>query len=211
MLGRSPRIAELSAPPQRRGPRGRAWAFAIFVLVWLLPMAAWALEYRFLAPGKGADLPLSPLVLSVAAREFIAGLPEIKVGIPTPAPRPYESNSADGEVSGISAEMLAALAQTFGLHIKPVVLPDWSSTLRAARERQIDLVMTLGVTAERLDYLAFTVGAMPLPGAVFARQGTSTDLSRARFVLERNFLAVDHGTRTSRTIGVLPITSSIVG
>ena len=93
----------------------------------------------------------------------------------------------------------------------PVVLPDWSSTLRAARERQIDLVMTLGVTAERLDYLAFTVGAMPLPGAVFARQGTSTDLSRARFVLERNFLAVDHGTRTSRTIGVLPITSSIVG
>ena len=209
MLGRSPRIAELSAPPQRRGPHGRAWAFAIFVLVWLLPMAAWALEYRFLAPTKGADLPLSPLVLSVAEREFMAGLPEIKVGIPTPAPRPYESISADGEVSGISAEMLAALAQTFGLHIKPVVLPDWSSTLRAARERQIDLVMTLGVTAERLDYLAFTVGAMPLPGAVFARHGTSSDLSRARFVLERNFLAVDHVRRQYPDASILEVETTL--
>lgn len=179
------------------------------MLAWLLHPAAWALEYRFLVPTMGASVALSPQLLTADERQFIAGLPEIKVGIPTPAPRPYESVSADGEVSGISAEMLSALAQTFGLRIRPVILPDWTSTLLAVREHRVDMVMTLGVTAQRLDYLAFTVGAMPLPGAVFARPGTATDLSRQRFVLERNFLAVDHVRRQYPEASILEVETTL--
>lgn len=84
--------------------------------------------------------------------------------------------------------MLLALAQTFGLRLKPVVLPDWTSTLQAARERRVDIVMTLGVTAERMEYLAFTLGATPLPGALFARTGERVDPAHATFALERDYM-----------------------
>ena len=51
--------------------------------------------------------------------------------------------------------------------------------------------MTLGVTSERMDYLAFTLGATPLPGALFARVGQQVDPARARFAIERSYLVND--------------------
>jgi ABC-type amino acid transport substrate-binding protein len=68
-----------------------------------------------------------------------------------------------------------------------------SATIRiaeecAAIEREVDVIMTIGVTAERMEYLAFTLGATPVPGAMFTRTGAKVDLARARIALERDFV-----------------------
>jgi signal transduction histidine kinase len=92
---------------------------------------------------------LTRQVLSDEARRFIAALPEIRGGVPLPPPRPYEDITAGGDVTGIHPEMPGHLAGTFGLLLRPVVPPDRPSTLLAARERRVDLVMTLGLTPQQ--------------------------------------------------------------
>ena len=139
---------------------------------------------------------LSPQVLSAEERAFIAALPVVRVAVPLPPAQPYEVLGPDGEVSGIHPEMLMALGQAFGLRLQPLLMPSWSAALQAAKNREVDLVMTVGVTAERLQYLEFTLGATPLPGALFARSGMSGEaLAQSRIALERNYLANDHVKR----------------
>ena len=154
-------------------------------------MAAPAQNYRFAEPAGRATIPTGTNVLSAEERTFIAALPEVRVAVPLPASRPYEVIGDDGLISGIHPEMLMALTHSFGIRIKPVVMPDWTSALAAVRTHEVDLVMTVGVTAERMDYLAFTLGATPLAGAVFARSGAKIDMEHARFAIERNYMAND--------------------
>jgi two-component system sensor histidine kinase EvgS len=154
------------------------------------PATRAAPDYRF-RQSTGAALAISAQTLTAEERVFLAALPEVRVAVPLPPSRPYETIAADGEIGGIHPETLVALARTFGLKLRPVVMPDWSSTLQAVRERRVDVVMTLGVTAARMEFLAFTLGATPLPGALFARRGENIDPARARFALERNYMAND--------------------
>lgn len=169
------------------------------LLLGLLPAAAAqappAATLHFAAPALGAPLALGGDVLSPQERAFVAGLPEIRVGLPLPAVRPYEVIGDDGAVTGIHAEMLGYVARALGLRLRPVLLPDFVSLLQAAERREIDLVMTLGFTPDRARYLAYTLGVTPLPGALFARTSTpaqpasETDIERARFAVERGFQA----------------------
>lgn len=151
---------------------------------------------HFRVPPLAASLSLGTDVLTAQERAFVAALPEIRVAIPMPAARPYEVVDGSGEVSGIHPDMLGYLARAFGLRVRPVLLPGWSAALQALERREADLIMSIGFTTERARYLEFTLGVTPLPGAVFTRRGrqgtvalTENDLTRARFVLERDFLA----------------------
>lgn len=121
------------------------------LVLMLAAVVGWAAEpdYRFRTTANGSLPVIDARVLGDEERAFVAALPEVRVGIPLPPPGPYEVIAADGEISGIHPDMLVALARTFGLRLRPVVLPNWSSTLQAVRLREIDMVMTLGVTASR--------------------------------------------------------------
>jgi two-component system sensor histidine kinase EvgS len=68
--------------------------------------------------------------------------------------------------------------------------------------------MTLGVTAGRMDYLAFTLGATPLPGALFGRSGGAVDPARARFALERNYMAGEFVRRQFPQATILTVNST---
>lgn len=177
--------------------------------VWLLSATIALADdgYRFRAQ-RPAAVPAAPAtaaaVLTPEERAFVAGLGTVRVAIPQPPAAPYEVIEGN-EVSGIHADMLAAIAGTFGLRLRPVVLPTWSAALEALKNHEADVLMTIGVTAERLKFLDFTLGATPLPGALFARPGTDTaDLSRLRFALERNYLA---NTFVGREFPQAPVTT----
>jgi len=135
---------------------------------------------------------LSSHLLTPKEQAYVASLPIVRVAVPDPPAEPYEFIGADGVISGIHPEMLVTLGRAFGIRMQPVVLHGWPAVLQAARQHEVDLVMTVGVTAERQEYLAFTLGATPWPGALFTRRGsTPVDLGRARFALEREYLAND--------------------
>jgi two-component system, NarL family, sensor histidine kinase EvgS len=146
-----------------------------------------ATDYRFKAYQSNPVVSLGPSVLSDAERLFIAGLPEMRVALVEGGTPPYETVSADGEVAGYQAEVLGYLATTLGLRIKPVILPNWPAVLRAVREGQADMVLTLSVTPERLRYLEFTLGTVPVPTALFARPGNTADPGRSRIAIEREY------------------------
>lgn len=184
---------------------GRAWCRRRAVALLLAGLAlagtggvrAEPVSPRFRPPAPHTVPELGAQVLSAEERAYLDKLPEIRVAVPRPPARPYETLSADGEVGGIHPDMLVYLGRAFGLRLRPVLMPDWSSTLAAAKKREVDLLMTLGATPERAEYLAFTLGATPLPGALFGRQaglgsaGDSPAPATATFALERAYMAND--------------------
>jgi two-component system, NarL family, sensor histidine kinase EvgS len=185
-------VAQLVAQPVMS--LALCWGLALGVLV----PGAWAadaakLQYRFKQPSAAETTPMADQVLTAEERAFLNQLPEIRVGLFLPPTRPYDDISADGEITGIHAEMLVALASTFGIKLKPVVLPNWPTLLQAARDQKVDLVMTLAVTRERMQFLAFTLGVTPLPGALVTRTGAGTqvDPSQTTFALERDYMVND--------------------
>jgi two-component system, NarL family, sensor histidine kinase EvgS len=189
----------------------KALVCALGVATGLLAVTATAAatDYRFATTTGVPTTAFSVDALSAEERAFIAALPEIRVGLPTPPTEPYESIGPDGEVTGIHAQMLVALARTFGLRLKPVVLPSWSLTLQAAKERKIDMILTLSVTAERMEYLAFTLGATPLPGALTARLGARVDPERAIYALERDYMVNDWVRRQYPQASILSVDSTL--
>ncbi len=167
-----------------------ALLLAMFGCFWpSIPTARAATEYRFKAYPSSPALSLGTAVLSDAERRYLAELPQIRVALVKGGAPPYETVSAEGEVGGYQAEVLGYLASTLGLRITPVMLPDWPAVLRAVREGQADMVLTLSVTPERLRYLEFTLGTVPVPTALFARPGNTTDPSRSRIAIEREYYA----------------------
>lgn len=172
----------------RTGAYLLACAAIVFVLL-ISTTPAHAVEHHFRAsPPNAASLTL-PL-LSDDDRAFLAALPEVRVAIPLPPASPYERIDQDGLVTGIHPEMLVALSRAFGFRVRPVIYESWSAVLAAARARDVDMVMTLGVTADRLEYLEFTLGTTPLTGTLFTRSGASpTPIETATFVLEKDYMA----------------------
>jgi two-component system, NarL family, sensor histidine kinase EvgS len=154
------------------------------------------LHFRAAATAQAAGtLPAN--LLSAPERSFLAQLPEVRVAVSMPPMRPYEQVSTDGAVSGIHPELLLALGRSLGLRLRPVLLPSWTAALEAAQRREVDLLMSLSVTNERLQFLEFTLGATPAQGALFGQPGTmrNVPLERARFALQRDYLSIDHVRR----------------
>jgi two-component system sensor histidine kinase EvgS len=152
-------------------------------------------KYHFHALPPDAAVSLAPGLITEQERAYLAALPDVRVAVPLPPPQPYAVVGADGSISGIQPELLAHLAQALGLRLRPVVYPDWPSALEAAKRREVDMLMTLGVSRERMEYLEFTLGATPVPAALFALPGANgappTPPERARFVIERDYLPND--------------------
>ena len=166
----------------------------------------------FRLPRLAAQLGLGPEVLSPQEQAFIAALPEVRVAIPIPAVRPFEVLGADGEVSGIHPEMLGYLANAFRLRVRPVLFPSFGAALEGLRLRQADMMLTLGYSPARGSFAEFTLGVTPLAGALFTRgAGHSSatrpdgDLQRARFAVERDFVANDYLRRQYPEASILTV------
>jgi len=162
-------------------------AWGVLGLWWLLAGGLHA-EPHFRLPAQPLTVPMGGDVLNEADRAFLAGLPEVRVALQRVGAPPYEVVGADDEVSGLQADMLVYLARSLGLRLRPVIYGDWSSVLRAVREHQADMVLTLGVTSDRLQYLAFTLGTVQVPVAAFGRLGQAPmPLAHAKIALEAEY------------------------
>jgi two-component system, NarL family, sensor histidine kinase EvgS len=169
-------------------------------------------DYRFKTFGGNAPVALAEGFLTAQERAFLAQLPEIRVAMQVVGAPPYETVSESGEIAGFQAEVLGHLAKTFGLRIKPVVFPDWPSVLQAVKSGQADMVLTLAVSTERMKFLEFTLGTVPVPAGVFARQRDSAKLpplDQARIALEREYYSNDLVRRLYPKAKVLPTLTTV--
>jgi two-component system, NarL family, sensor histidine kinase EvgS len=167
--------------------------------------------YQWRPSGQTASLGVSSDLLTDAERAYLRALPEIRVAVTRDSLPPYESVAANGDISGYQVDMLLSLARVFQLKLRPVVYPDWPSTLGALRERQADMVLGLAVTAERMNYVAFTLGTVPVPMAVFARSNNRRDvpLTQGTYALERDYAVNDVVQRRFPEARIKSVESSI--
>ncbi len=167
----------------------RVWLVRLWVLVALctaLPVRA-APEFRFRQPAHSSPLLLGPAILSDEDRQFIASLPEVRVALQQVGAPPYETVAADGEITGFQAELLGHLARALGLRLRPMVYPAWPQVLGAVRDGQADMVLTLAITPDRLQYLNFTLGTVQVPTGLMAVRGQRLAPNGARFAIEREY------------------------
>ena len=156
--------------------------------------------YHFRQPPKAGLIVPAVDLLTLRERAFIADLPVIRVGLNLPDNRPYEVITADGEISGIQIEILTHLAQSMGLRLQPVVLRSFPELLTALRERRVDLMATAGFVASREDFMTYTLGTAPNPGAIIGRQAdgrfaAEPTLNGRRVAIERDYVTQYYGRR----------------
>lgn len=171
--------------------------------------------YRFRqAPGLTRVQPDRGL-LSAEETAFVAGLPELRVGLNLPDNRPYEVINEHGEVSGIQIEILTHVAQALGLKLVPVVLPSFPEALAALRDRRVDVMATLGYEPSREAYLRYTLGTAPNPGAIIGRAAdprfaSEPTLNGHRVAIERDYVTQYYARRLYPELLVIdqPDTSS---
>jgi two-component system sensor histidine kinase EvgS len=188
----------------------RALRVVLFLGLALGSLLAAAAEFRFRLPEGPPPVALSAAVLSDEERAWLAGLPEIRVALQRVGAPPYERVGADGEITGLQADILVTMARTFGLRLVPQVHADWPGVLRAVREREADMVLTLSVTPERLQYLAFTLGTVSVPAAVMGRSGEQpVPPEAARIALEREYYSNELVRRRYPAATVLPVDSTL--
>lgn len=182
--------------------QGRHWIASVGALAFVsvLALAASAQTaptapaYHFKPASGHAPMLVGNEVLTPEERHFLQKLPVVRVGMALPPFQPYEVVAPDGEVSGIHVGMIRQLALAFGFQVRPVVYPRFADVLDAAKRREVDLLMSVGVTAARAEYLEFTLGATPMVSALFSRApgGRPTpEPEAARFAIERTNIAND--------------------
>ncbi len=181
------------------------WTLWLCACLWIgLPAcsvkAAEAPAYRFRLPPGGTPVVPGRDLLDPAERAFIAGLPELRVGLNLPDNRPYEVINEHGEISGIQIEILTHVAQALGLKLRPVVLPTFPKALAALRERQVDLMATVGYEPSREAYMTYTLGTAPNPGAIIGRAadprfGEQPTLNGLRVAIEEGYVTQYYARR----------------
>lgn len=92
---------------------------------------------------------------------------------PDPAFAPFEFIGPNGEVGGITPDLLNLIAQRLGTEIKPVRYKTWSEVLAGMRRGEADLLGTLTRTSEREEFLDFTRPYLEVPLVLFVNKTTT--------------------------------------
>ena len=192
---RGPRHAAAARAAWR--PAWALWALVaatLLMALWLPPPARAAEPaYHFrMAPKPGLVVPSNDL-LDAQEKAFIASMPEVRVGLNVPDNRPYEVIAANGEISGIQIEILTRLAQSMGIRLRPVVLPSFSAALAALRDREVDVMSTVGYEPAREAFMVYTLGTAPNPGALIGREADNRlaeepSLNGRRVAIEQGYV-----------------------
>ncbi len=152
----------------------------------LLLLAVLALPVAQAQPAPGL-LPLSPL-----QREYLVAHPTIVVGQYDSGWPPFES-LRDGKQVGLGPDYLSHLARQLGVKVEARRYPDWTSVLDAACRGEIDVVMNVGLSADRTRCMVYTAAYSEAPLALVGRPddlraSDMPDLDGRRVVIEQDFL-----------------------
>lgn len=127
---------------------------------------------------RGAEVPLARLVGAWVAWAWLA-LPAAQAAWPGPATParmapeqdygPFVFQRADGEIDGLSVEMLHLVTRVSGVRVTVLPARPLAEQLAAVRRGEADLVTSLRPTPERGAYLLFTRPYVTVPTVLALR------------------------------------------
>jgi len=142
-------------------------AHAVKIVAGLLLVLAWAGGTAALAARRAAPSPaqaeattsraeaMASFELSSRERKWLSKHPIITVGSTTAGWPPYEIQSK-GRLDGLSYDYLKAIATRLGIGLRPRIYADWPTLLEAACRGEVDVLMSVSITAQRTRCLAYT-------------------------------------------------------
>jgi len=201
----SDQLRPVRPPARTRGPLARAarnqCRLACCVLLLVLP-------------GLGRAQP-TPDPLTAGERAWVRAHGPLRFA-PDPAFPPFEFFDAAGRLSGVTPDILAALARNLGLEIKPVRFGTWTDVLEGMRRGEADLLGTLTRTPEREQFLAFTQPYLSVPVVLFVNQAAPhtrgfAELAGHRVGVVRNYGAHAWLSAQHPEVTIVPVVTTREG
>lgn len=107
--------------------------------------------------------------LTADERNFIATLGRVRVAVEATGWPPFESFDGKGDFRGIAADYLKLVGRELGINFRIVRDLAWDDILRAARDREIDLLPSAASTPDRREYALFTLPYVRSPMVIVTR------------------------------------------
>jgi two-component system sensor histidine kinase/response regulator len=149
-----------------------------------------------LAPGARAVHLVAPheerpLQLTAAEKAWVEAHPVVRVGN-DPAWMPIDFDDERGMPSGVAADILHLLGARLGLRFEPVPGQTWAEAYEAGLRGEVDLLLAVGLNAERARNFAFTQPYITFRSVVVVRDDVPfvpdmTALLGRRFALVRDY------------------------
>lgn len=117
----------------------------------------------------------APVPFSVAEQAWLRQHPVLLVGSVRGGWPPYEIDR-NGSLSGLSLDYLQSLIQRLGVTYRIRRYPDWPALMEAACAGEVDLVMSVSITAGRTRCLSFTQPYQSVRPALVGRRGDAERL-----------------------------------
>jgi ABC-type amino acid transport substrate-binding protein/serine phosphatase RsbU (regulator of sigma subunit) len=109
------------------------------------------------------------VTLTLEERSWLAAHSNIRVGDDFAWP-PFTFKSADGDMSGIAAGYMEALAERLDVNLKPVWGLSWTKVLEEIRDGGLDILPAVARTPERDAFLNFTKPYISFPVVIATRK-----------------------------------------
>ena len=179
-------------PPRKRMP---GWLAGVGLAAALLLAGAVAQTPAGSTTAAKAS-PAPPLELSSEERDWLRKHPILTVGTTTDGWPPYEVQ-ANGRVGGLSYDYLQVMAARLGVGLRPRFYRDWPSLLDAACRGEVDVVMSVSITAMRTRCFSFTRPYQTVHPALVGRHLDAERLQSAPAGLR---IAIEDGHLLSKTL-----------
>ncbi|WP_224982983.1 PAS domain S-box protein [Geomonas agri] len=125
-----------------------------------------------------AGIAQTKVQLSLEEQQWLQRHPVIRLA-PDPDFKPIEFFDEQGRYQGASADMVRLLEQKLGITITVVHLKNWDEVLEKFKAHEVDLLGAMVRTPNREKFALFTDTLVTVPGGIFSRSGSRTDLTLA--------------------------------
>lgn len=164
-------IIFLSEKFYRSGLPVHAAGHRIRLTTWVILLLLFSMVYKSAGTGYAAKVTLSRDGLQLTAEEtaWLDGHPSITVGGPRAFP-PFHFFDDNGDLQGISADYLSAIAEALELEVIVQKNLPWPEVLKKAKSGKIDVIACAAKTAERETYLLFSMPYLSFPLVILTRK-----------------------------------------
>jgi ABC-type amino acid transport substrate-binding protein len=116
------------------------------------------------------------VMLTDAERQWLSAHPVITLA-PDPDFKPIEFFDQSGIYQGAAADIIRILEKKLGITITIARLKNWDEAMEKFKNHEVDLLGAMVRTPNREKFALFTETLVVVPGGIFARSGTPTNLT----------------------------------
>jgi PAS domain S-box-containing protein len=123
-----------------------------------------------------SDKQVGTVALTAAEQQWLQEHPVITLA-PDPDFKPIEYFDKNGVYQGAAADIIRILEKKLGITITIAHLKNWDEAMEKFKKHEVDLLGAMVRTPNREKFALFTDTLVAVPGGIFARSGSPTNLT----------------------------------